>query len=129
MPTVAASPPAPSRGLGAAHSRAVAVLVAALAIFAWTVLWWWSASPYSGYLAHGGWGDIALMAALCRAVPQGSIVVPAVLHALAWVLMIAAMMLPTTYPILALFGKIVAGRRDSGVLVALVILGFVAVWF
>ena len=41
----------------------------------------WSASPYGRYLDHGGWGDAGALAALCRAVPQGDIVVPAVLHA------------------------------------------------
>jgi predicted metal-binding membrane protein len=100
-----------------------------LAALAWALLWWWSVSPYSRYLAHGGWSDLALVAALCRAVPEGRIVVPAVLHALAWVLMIAAMMLPTTYPLLALFRRIVAGRPDARTLLGLVVAGFFAAWF
>jgi predicted metal-binding membrane protein len=129
MPALAAPRAAPSPGLGAAHSRALAVLLAALAFLAWAALWWWSTGPYSRYLAHGGWADLALVATLCRAVPQGSVVVPAVLHALAWVLMIAAMMLPTTYPLLALFRRIVAGRADARLLVALVVAGFFVVWF
>jgi predicted metal-binding membrane protein len=129
MPALAAPRPASPPGLGVAHSRALAGLLAALAILAWAALWWWSAGPYSRYLDHGGWADLTLIAALCRAVPQGSIVVPAVLHALAWVLMIAAMMLPTTYPLLALFRRIVAGRGDARLLVALVVAGFFAAWF
>jgi predicted metal-binding membrane protein len=104
-------------------------LLLLLAALAWAVLWWWSASPYSRYLVHGGWSDLALVAALCRAIPEGSIVVPAVLHALAWVLMIGAMMLPTTYPLLALFRRITAGRADAGTLVAIVIAGFFVAWF
>jgi predicted metal-binding membrane protein len=115
--------------LGAPHSRALGGFLLALAALAWVALFWWSASPYSRYLAHGGWSDLALVAALCRAVPQGTVVVPAVLHALAWVLMIAAMMLPTTYPLLALFRRIVAGRADAPRLVGLVIAGFFAAWF
>ena len=43
--------------------------------------------------------------------------VPAVLHAAAWVLMIAAMMLPTTFPLLAMFRRITGERPDAGRLV------------
>ena len=120
--------PTSVRGLGEAHSRALVLLLAALAALAWAVLWWWSASPFSRYVSHGGWTDLPGIAALCRALPEGSIVVPATLHALAWVLMIAAMMLPTTYPLLALFRRIVAGRPDAGVLMALVVAGFFVPW-
>jgi predicted metal-binding membrane protein len=56
-------------------------------------------------------------------------VVPAVLHAASWVLMIAAMMLPTAYPVLGIFRRIVADRDDASRLAALVVLGFVAAWF
>ena len=63
----------------------------------------------------------AALAALCRAVPQGEIVVPVVLHAAAWVLMIAAMMLPTTFPLLAMFRRITGARPDAGRLAALVV--------
>jgi predicted metal-binding membrane protein len=115
--------------LGAQHSRALGGLLLGLAALAWIALFWWSASPYSRYLAHGGWSDLALVAALCRAIPQGSVVVPAVLHALAWVLMIGAMMLPTTYPLVALFRRIVAGRPDAQSLVARVLGGFFVAWF
>src|SRR4029453_276710 len=48
---------------------------------------------------------------------------------LAWVLMIAAMMLPTTYPLLGIFRAITRGRSDRGRLVALVIGGFFVAWF
>jgi predicted metal-binding membrane protein len=42
--------------------------------------------------------------------------------------MIAAMMLPTTFPLLAMFRRIVAGRPDSGILTTLVVLGFFVAW-
>jgi len=129
MPALAQPGPARAPGLGAAHSWALGALLVALSALAWMALWWWSASPYGRYVAHAGWTDLAFIAALCQAIPQGSIVVPAVLHALAWVLMIAAMMLPTTYPLLALFRRIVAGRPDASLLLGLVVAGFFAVWF
>ncbi|MFO1325251.1 MAG: DUF2182 domain-containing protein [Burkholderiales bacterium] len=108
---------------------ALGSLLALLTALAWATLFAWNASPYGRYLAHPGWTDLPALAALCRAVPEGFVVVPAVLHALAWVLMIAAMMLPTTYPVLSLFRTIVGGRPDASGLLARVIAGFFAAWF
>ena len=116
--------PAPSGG----RRALIWLLLALLVVASWAVLWLWSVSPYGRYLDHGGWGDAGALAALCRAIPQGDIVVPAVLHAAAWVLMIAAMMLPTTFPLLAMFRRITGTRPDAGRLLALVILGFFAAW-
>jgi len=95
---------------------------------AWLVLWLWSASPYGRYLDHGRWTDVGALASLCRAVPGGEFVVPALLYAAAWVLMIAAMMLPTTLPILEMFRRITTGRADSGRLILLVVTGYLAAW-
>jgi predicted metal-binding membrane protein len=103
-------------------------LLALLALAAWGTLALWSASPYARYLEHGGWIDAGALAALCRAVPGGGYVVPATLHAAGWVLMVAAMMLPTTFPLLAMFRRITGGRPDAGRLAALVLTGFFAAW-
>ena len=103
-------------------------LLSLLVVASWAVLFLWSASPYGRLLDHAGWGDAGALAALCRAVPQGDIVVPVVLHAAAWVLMIAAMMLPTTFPLLAMFRRITGARPDALWLAALVVVGFVAAW-
>ncbi|MEP7182534.1 MAG: DUF2182 domain-containing protein [Betaproteobacteria bacterium] len=103
-------------------------LMAALVVAAWAALGAWSASPYGRYLEHDGWAEAGALAALCRAIPQGDIVVPAIAHAAAWVLMIAAMMLPTTFPLLAMFRRITGARPDAGRLAALVVLGFFAAW-
>ncbi len=104
-------------------------LLLLLALASWAALALWSASPYGRYLEHGGWIEAGALAALCRAVPQGDIVVPAVLHAAAWVLMIAAMMLPTAFPLLAMFRRITGGRPDAGRLAMRVVAGFFAAWF
>lgn len=116
-------------GTGGERRILLGALLATLAALAWTALWLWSASPWGRYLDHGGWADLDVVAALCRSVPQGELVVPALLHALAWVLMIAAMMLPTSYPLLTMFRRITGARPDSGRLLALVLLGFVGAWF
>jgi predicted metal-binding membrane protein len=103
-------------------------LIAALSAAAWLALVLWSASPYARYLDHGGWAEPGLLAALCRSVPQGQLVVPAFVHALAWLLMITAMMLPTTLPLLGIFGRITASRPDAGALMARVVLGYAVAW-
>jgi len=125
-PTAASAPVAIASG-GERQVTLIALL-ALLAIASWSVLWAWSASPYARYLAHEGWGDASAFAALCRAIPQGEIVVPALLHALAWMLMIAAMMLPTTYPLLSIVRRVTAGRTDARRLLMLVVVGFAVAW-
>ena len=103
-------------------------LIAVLAVMAWVSIALWSASPYARYLDHRGWLDAAWLQAVCEAVPQGIVVVPAALHTTAWLLMIVAMMLPTTLPLLSVFARITEGRADSGSLFALVLLGYMAAW-
>jgi predicted metal-binding membrane protein len=107
---------------------APALLIAVLSAAAWLSLALWAASPYARYVEHPGWADAGAFAQLCRALPKGEIVVPAVLHALAWLLMIAAMMLPTVLPLLNLFRRLIAGRRDAGALMVRVVAGFACAW-
>src|SRR5208282_1349795 len=88
-------------------------LVAALSAAAWAALAIWSASPYARYLDHGGWGDPGWLAALCRSLPGGR-AIPGLLYVLAWLLMIAAMMLPSTVTFLRIFGRMTDSRPDAG---------------
>ena len=104
------------------------LLIAALSVTAWAALALWAASPYASYVEHAGWADAPALAALCRALPQGDILVPALLHALAWMLMITAMMLPTALPLVALFGRLVAGRADEARLIGTLLAGYAVAW-
>jgi len=122
------SPKPGSSALAAERRYVVPALIALLAALAWVSMVLWSASPYARYFDHGGWLDAAGLHALCEAVPEGSLVVPAVLHAGAWVLMIVAMMLPTTLPLLGIFTRVTAGRARSGLLLALLVLGYLVAW-
>ena len=118
-----------SLGARLGSRAAPALVVAALSVAAWLTLALWAASPYARYVEHGGWADIGAVAALCRALPRGEIVVPAALHALAWLLMITAMMLPTALPLVTLFRRITAGRPDEPALVARLLAGYALAWF
>src|SRR5258708_28534112 len=84
--------------------------IAILCVTAWSVLFAWSGTPYGRFLVHDGWLDTGIFAALCRAVPQGGGVVPAALHALAWVVMIAAVMFAPTVPLPDTLHRVVSGR-------------------
>ena len=108
--------------------RGAPALIVALVALAWLSLGLWSASPWQRWLDHGGWADTAWLAEICRALPQGERLAPALAYATAWLLMITAMMLPTTLPLLAIFRRIVAARSDGAALVATLLAGYAAAW-
>jgi predicted metal-binding membrane protein len=103
-------------------------LMAALIALAWLTLILWAQSPYGRYLDHGNWLQIGLAASLCRALPDGGVLLPALLYAGGWLLMSAAMMLPTALPLFAIFQRLVADRRDRLSLSLLLVLGYLLVW-
>ncbi len=111
------------------RSRLFLLLLSGLVVAAWAALWAWSTSPWARYLEHERWTDLGLLAQWCRALPQGEWWLPALLHGAGWLLMIAAMMLPTIYPILRLFGRMTADRTNAASLLWLVVLGYLAAWF
>jgi predicted metal-binding membrane protein len=89
-------------------------LLGALAVAAWLALWLWDGSPYGHYLHHdGGSGTLALEATL---------------FAIGWLLMIVAMMLPSSVPLVVTFAALVGRRRRPGRLVLLLLLGYLLVW-
>src|SRR4051794_24465754 len=104
------------------------VMAGMLAISAWAALLLWDASPYGRYLHHDGWAGLALPATLCAAWPAGAWVMPAVLYGGGWVLMTAAMMLPTTLPLIGVFDRMVSGRQERAELHAALIAGYLVVW-
>jgi len=110
------------------HRRVFVPVLAALAAFAWGALWLWGRSPYGGYLDHGDWMTSGPAAFLCRVVPGAEVALPALLHAVAWMLMTTAMMLPTTLPLFNTFDRLTAQRADHARLLALLGLGYVAAW-
>ena len=103
-------------------------LMAGLFVLLWLALLLWQASPYGRYLDHGRIDQVGMIGALCAAVPSGDIVIPALLYSAGWVTMTAAMMLPTTLPLLAGFARVTAGRPDRRRLMLLLIGGYLAIW-
>lgn len=99
-----------------------------LVVCAWVTLWFWELSPYGRYLNHGSWTEFGAAASICGALPGGEILVPMALYAGGWVLMTAAMMLPTTLPLLDIFRRMTRNRDDQLALIPLVIAGYLLVW-
>lgn len=103
-------------------------LVGLLVFFAWLLLWSWELSPYGRYLHHGQWTQLGLSEGLCLAPLVAGKFIPALFYVGGWVLMTTAMMLPTTLPLLEAFRRLTQQRRDHGLLMALVIAGYLGAW-
>ena len=112
----------------ASHRSRFLPLMAALTATAWLALWLWGQSPYGRYLDHGSWAEIGVAGSLCRALPGGGDAVTGSLIVGGWVLMLSAMMLPTTLPLLDIFRRLTMRRADRRLLMALVVIGYLAVW-
>jgi predicted metal-binding membrane protein len=113
-----------------ARHRPRGFVLVALPLFAlaWAALWRWAQSPYGGSLDHGDWTEIGFAASICRALPAGELLLPGLLYVGGWVLMTAAMMLPTTLPLLEIVARITAGRSDRRLLLGLVVAGYLSIW-
>src|SRR5688572_17890856 len=86
---------------------------------AWLILWIWDRSPYGRYLHHAQLRELGL---------TGSPFVPVALYLAGWTLMTAAMMLPTSLPLLEIFRRLVARKPNRWQLMAAVITGYLGIW-
>jgi predicted metal-binding membrane protein len=95
---------------------------------AWITLFLWEQSPYGRYLDHGSWTDLGFAASICRMLPGGDVLLPGLLYVGGWLLMSAAMMLPTALPLLQRFDRLAATRVDRLELITLLIVGYLLMW-
>jgi predicted metal-binding membrane protein len=99
------------------HNRLFIALMAALAALAWLALWILGRPGGLFHNHHGGSLDAF----------GGSGAFMLVFVA-GWTVMVVAMMLPTSLPLIALFRSVVRRRRDRAWLVALLIAGYLIIW-
>jgi len=83
---------------------------------AWLTLAVWGQSPYSRYLDHHSLEQVRGGGQLMLVFVAG------------WVVMLVAMMLPTTLPLLVLFNRLTLSRVDRPRLIGLLVLGYLSVW-
>ena len=95
----------------------VPILLISLMLLAWATLAIWGYSPYSRFLSHdalrltdfGSSGAVFLIIT-------------------GWLVMIIAMMLPTSLPLLDMFARMTRRRSDHAVLLSLLVAGYLCVW-
>jgi predicted metal-binding membrane protein len=92
-------------------------LLAGLVALAWLGLWVWGESPYGRFLDHHQLSEITNQDASLL-----------VFFVAGWTLMVFAMMLPTSLPLIALFHTMTRSRPDHKWLLALLITGYVGIW-
>ena len=94
-------------------------LLTALVLLAWYALWLWGRLPYGHLLLHGP---------VHAGVVAHSPWLFAAIFVMGWTLMTIAMMLPTSFPLILLFHRIVRDRGTAAWLLLLVVLGYLASW-
>lgn len=96
--------------------KPLAGLVLLLSALAWLALWLWDRSPYGRFLSHHALESVRGQVALAPLFVAG------------WVVMVVAMMLPTSLPLIMLFQTMTRERRGQAGLLALLIGGYLATW-
>src|ERR1700737_1911530 len=96
--------------------RPFVVALLALIGCAWLSLWLWGQSPYGRFLSHEGI-DAAGGGGLLALTFVGG-----------WTLMIVAMMLPSSLPLVLMFSVLTRQRQDRFVLLGLLLLGYLSTW-
>lgn len=97
------------------HNRLFIALLVGLVAFAWLTLWVSGQSSHGWLHNHGLYafgGGVALMAVFIAG----------------WTVMVVAMMLPTSLPLITLFRTLTRQRPDRARLTALLVFGYLVVW-
>jgi predicted metal-binding membrane protein len=96
--------------------RPFPLILLALVALAWVTLVVWGQSPYARYLSHHSLDEVRGGGSLMLVFIAG------------WLVMLVAMMLPTSLPLVVLFRGIVRQRSDRGRLLTVLLLGYLGVW-
>ena len=99
------------------NRKLFAGLLVALIGLAWVSLWAWGQSPYGRFLDHGQ---------LTKVTSEDATLL--VFFVAAWTVMIFAMMLPTTLPLITMFHTMTRGRPDHMLLMVLLVVGYLGIW-
>jgi predicted metal-binding membrane protein len=101
--------------------RPFLVVMAALIAMTWLALWLWSLSPYARFLDHELLGELDFTL-------SGEYLTLLLIFVAGWTLMLVAMMLPTSLPLITLYRRLTRQRPDRLLLLVLLICGYLGVW-
>src|SRR5438309_9697472 len=96
--------------------RPFALFFGGLIGLAWVTLALWGQSPFGRYLSHHSLEQVRGNGLLM------------LIFVVGWVVMLLAMMLPTTLPLLALFNKLTSARADRPRLLTFLVVGYLTLW-
>lgn len=96
--------------------RPFALFFSGLIGLAWVTLALWGQSPYARYLGHHSLDTVRGSSALMLVFVVG------------WLVMLLAMMLPTTLPLVAMFTTLTRERSDRPRLLSLLLVGYLSIW-
>ena len=99
------------------NDRLFLVLLMGVIALAWVSLWAWGQSPYGRFLDHEALTEVT-----------GEDARLLVFFVAGWTLMIFAMMLPTTLPLMGLFRTITSDRSNHLALIGLLVAGYLGIW-
>src|SRR5262249_40493716 len=77
---------------------------------------------------HGDWTQLGTAGSSCAVLPGGSFIFPSLLYVSGWLLMLVAMMLPTSLPMFEVYRHATVGRRDQMRLLITIIVGYLTAW-
>lgn len=99
------------------HRRNLLLSLSLLSGLAWLALWIWGQSPYARFLDHDQLHHAELSAGLFLLIVVAG-----------WNLMLIAMMLPSSLPLMGIFQRLTLRRPDQGQLILLLIGGYLSIW-
>lgn len=99
------------------HRTLIPLFLIGLSMLAWGTLGIWGNSPYSRFLSHEG----LRLADFSRSRSVLIIIT-------GWLIMIVAIVLPTSLPLFEMYARMTRRRTDHALLVALLIAGYLLIW-
>src|SRR5467141_2166888 len=94
--------------------RPFPLILLALVALAWVTLVLWGQSPYARYLSHHSLDEVRGGGSLMGVFVAG------------WLVMLVAMMLPTSLPLVLMFHRLVSKRPDRLQLTSLLLIGYLS---
>lgn len=99
------------------------ILIVVLIVLSWLAIWFLGNSPYSRFVAHQDAGEMSHSIGY-----DSEYFLFIIVFVVSWTLMIVAMMLPTSIPLINIFRTITCDRQNSTRLIFLLIIGYLSMW-